>query len=384
MRIAYVTTDPGIPVWGAKGASVHVQEMLRAVTAAGHSVTVLSPRLEGTPPADLAQVAMLALPPAPKGAPEARAKGLLAANADVCAALDTLSPDIVYERHALYAHGATEWARAQGVPSVLEVNAPLAAEAAAHRTLALAAEADSSAQRAMSAATLVSAVSEPVADHARQMGAQYVTVEPNAVDPARFPAPAPLAADPFTVGFLGSLKPWHGMPLLIDAFALLRASVPDARLLIVGDGPERADIERRLAAAGCADAAEITGLVPAAEVPAHLARMDAGCAPYGESEAFYFSPLKVYEYMAAGVPVVVTRVGHLPGIVSEGLTGLVGPAGDPQALADRLAQLAADAKLRRTLGADGRDAVLGTRTWAGVAARVLGRAMAAAPDRVVA
>ncbi|WP_095588468.1 glycosyltransferase family 4 protein [Actibacterium ureilyticum] len=374
MRVVYVSTDPGIPVWGTKGASVHVQEMLRALVRRGVAVTVLSPRLEGTAPADLADVATQVLPPAPKGDPAVRAKGLLAMNQTVIAALDALAPDFVYERHALYAHAASEWARSAGVPMVLEVNAPLLAEQSAHRTLSLPGAAETSVRRAMSAACLVSAVSEPVADHARQMGARSVLVEPNAIDPARFPNPAPLKAAPFTLGFLGSLKPWHGLPLLIDAFARLRAQIPDARLLVVGDGPERAACAARLRELGCDDGAAFTGALPACRVPAELAGMDVGCAPYGKSDGFYFSPLKIYEYMAAGLPVVTTRVGHLPEIVRDGVTGRVVPPGDAAALARALVVLANDADFRRKTGRAGRASVLADRTWDGVAERVIGRA----------
>ncbi|TFL17606.1 glycosyltransferase family 4 protein [Jannaschia formosa] len=373
MHLAYVSTDPGIPVWGTKGASVHVQEMLRALARRGLRITVLSPRLEGTPPPDLVHVDAVALPAAPKGTPEDRARRLLAANADVEDALAALAPDLVYERHALYAHAAMEWAEARGVPSVLEINAPLLDEQAAHRTLVLREEAGASVARAMRAARLVSAVSEPVAAHARAMGACAAMVVPNAVDPARFPAPAPLAARPFTVGFLGSLKPWHGLSLLVAAFARLRAVRPEARLLIVGDGPERPAVEALLAELCCAEAATLTGMLAAREVPAALAQMDVGCAPYGASDAFYFSPLKIYEYMAAGLPVVTTRVGHLPDIVAHDRTGLIVPPGDPDALAGALRRLADAPDRGRALGAAGRDHVLRHHTWDGVAARVLAR-----------
>jgi len=377
-RIAYVCTDPGIPVWGAKGASVHVQEMLRALgrAAPGARITLLTPRSEGRPPVDLEGVEVVALPSAPKGEPEARARALLDANGDVAAALERLSPDLVYERHALYSHAAMAWAEAADRPSVLEVNAPLLAEQAAHRHLALPPEAETSVRRAMAAARLVAAVTPPVARHAREMGARDAIVVPNGVDPARFPAPAARPERPFTVGFLGSLKPWHGLPALADAFGTLLAERPEARLLIVGDGPERAAVEARLDALGALASAEITGLLPAARVPAELARMDVGTAPYGPMEDFYFSPLKVYEYMAAALPVVASGAGHLAEIVEHGRTGLIVPPGEASALAAALSQLAADPTSGRAMGAAGRAHVLAHHTWGAIAERVLARALA--------
>jgi glycosyltransferase involved in cell wall biosynthesis len=374
MHIAYVCTDPGIPVWGAKGASVHVQEMLRAFLRRGDRVTLMSPRLEGAPPADLGAVEVVALPPAPKGDPATRARALLAANEAVAEVLGRLAPDLVYERHALFAHAAMEWARGQGVPSILEVNAPLVDEQTAHRSLSLPDMAEASVRRAMRAAGLVAAVSAPIAKHAQAMGAETTLVVPNAVDPLRFPETQPRPGRPFTVGFLGSMKPWHGLPVLVEAFALLRREVTEARLLIVGDGPERASVEARAAALGLSDAMEITGLLPAAEVPAALSRMDVGTAPYGDSPSFYFSPLKLYEYFAAGLPVVASDTGHLAEIVAEGRTGHLVPPDDPAALAHVLAGLARAPDEAREMGRAGRAWVLANHTWDAMAERVIMRA----------
>lgn len=372
MRIAYVTTDPGIPVWGSKGASIHVQEMLRAFLAHGAEVTLLSSRLEGEAPPDLRAVTLVPLPPAPKGAPEARARLQLSANEAAREALGGLGPlDLIYERHALYAHGAMEFARERGIPGVLEVNAPLLHEEAAHRALALPEEAEANARRAMGAARVATAVSPEVARHVRALGAAEVHVLPNAVNPARFPLrPAP--EGPFTVAFLGTLKPWHDVTTLIYALALLRAGpVPEARLLIVGDGPERARLEERLARLRLAPAAEFLGAVPAARVPEALARAHVGAAPYAAGGDFYFSPLKIYEYMAAGLPVVASRVGHLAEVVADGRTGLLAPPGDALLMAEALARLASCPERRAALGAAGRAEVLAHHTWDGVAGRVL-------------
>lgn len=372
MRIAYVCTDPGIPAFGTKGASIHVQEMLRAFLAQGAEITLISPRLNDPGAADLDAVHRIPLPALAREAAAARERRLLETNAIVEAALATLGPlDLVYERHALFAHAAMEWAAQRGVPSVLEVNAPLIAEQARHRALALPEAAQASARRAMAAATTVSAVSPEVARYARDLGAAKVHVIPNAVDPARFPVrPAPTG--PFTIGFLGTLKPWHDVATLIEAFALLRVGpVPDARLLIVGEGPERSALAARLEAHGLAQASRFTGAVAAQDVAEHLAQMHAAVAPYAGTQAFYFSPLKLYEYMAAGLPVVASRVGHLCEVIAHGRTGLLCPPDDPAALADTLSRLAADPELSARLGRSARAEVLAHHTWDGVAARIL-------------
>lgn len=376
MRIAYVCTDPGIPVFGTKGASIHVQEMLRAFLHLGAQVTLFSPRMDDPALADLTEVRCNPLnlaKPAGKSDAEARAKQQLDLNRTVADALNQAGPfDLVYERHALFSHAAMEWAKSRGTPSILEVNAPLIEEQRQHRSLAREAAAAETTGRAMKAAAQVIAVSPAVAQYCHDFGAD-ARVVPNGVNPARFAKPA-RHDGPFTVGFLGTLKPWHDVDTLIDAFALLAPDIADARLLIVGDGPERARLEARLAAVNLTDRTSFTGAVQADEVAGHLGLMSVGVASYRRDQPFYFSPLKLYEYMAAGLPVVVSQTGGLEMLTADGRFGLSVPPQDPDALAAALIKLAADPARRASMGAAARDDVLKHHSWDGIAKDLLDRA----------
>src|SRR6266702_784702 len=202
-----------------------------------------------------------------------------------------------------------------------------------------------------------------------------IHVVPNGVSPRRFSpglAPAlPRLAGAFTVGFVGTLKPWHGLSILVEAFAQLRRRHPQTRLLIVGDGPERDRLVADLAAAGLTEAVHLAGAVDASAVPGWLASMDVGVAPYPPLAHFYFSPLRVYEYMAAGLPVVASRIGQLKSLIEEGRNGLLVTTGDAAGLAAALERLHSDPKLRARLGQAARTTVLKQYTWDAVAQRVL-------------
>lgn len=384
MHVAYVTTDPGIPPFGTKGASIHVQSVLRVLLAMGHRVTLFSPCLAVAPAAEFATVALHPLPGAPRGDDaEARAAWALALNETVAAALTQAGPfDLVYERHALFAHGAMEWASRGGVPSALELNAPLIAEQTRHRHMVRQSDAQASARRAFGAARLVAAVSAAAADYARDLGAlpDRVAVIPNGVDAARFDG-SPAPDGPFTVGFVGTLKPWHDTATLVEAFALLRRGpVPDARLLIVGDGPQRAAILDRLDQLSLSDAAHLTGAVQPDQIPGWVARMHVATAPYRGDQPFYFSPLKLYEYMAAGLPVVASDVGDLAQVLDRGRLGATVVPDDPDALAAALAGLARDPAAATAMGARARAEVLAHHGWDRIVSRIIARAGAAGQE----
>jgi glycosyltransferase involved in cell wall biosynthesis len=99
--------------------------------------------------------------------------------------------------------------------------------------------------------------------------------------------------------------------------------------------------------------------------------MDAAVAPYPALANFYFSPLKVYEYLAAGLPVVASRLGQLERLVEHGVTGLLVPPENAAALADALERLQGDGALRARLGQAARARVLRDHTWDAVVRRIL-------------
>ncbi|MBU6411079.1 MAG: glycosyltransferase family 4 protein [Verrucomicrobiota bacterium] len=380
-RIAYVSADLGVPIFGQKGCSIHAQEVLRALIGRGVRVELFTANADGEPPAGLETIAVHPLPRPPKADRAAREQAALAANETLCAKLMDSGPfSFVYERYSLWSYAAMEYARTARVPGLLEVNAPLIEEQAEYRVLVDRAAAEQAARRAFGAATHLLAVSEEVAAYLDRFpeARKKIHVAPNGVRPERFPEnirPAlPTARGVFTVCFVGTLKAWHGVSTLVDAFARLHARDPLTRLLIVGHGPEREKITAEVTACGLQAAVHFTGAVAPESVPAWLASSDVAVAPYPRLANFYFSPLKVYEYMAAARAVVASRLGQLGNLIESGVNGLLVPPGDAAALAAALDQLRTDPGLRRRLGQAARATVLRDHTWDAVVRCILGLA----------
>jgi glycosyltransferase involved in cell wall biosynthesis len=99
--------------------------------------------------------------------------------------------------------------------------------------------------------------------------------------------------------------------------------------------------------------------------------MHVAVAPYPELEQFYFSPLKIYEYMACGLPVITSQIGQLPRLVRENETGLLYPPGDAAALAVKIGMIYRDPQMRARLGRDGRELVLRQHSWDAVIKRII-------------
>lgn len=376
MRIAYVCADPGVPVFGQKGCSVHVQEVIRALRRQGAGVELFANRLGGAPPTDLADLHVRQLPPLPAGDLAQRERAAQRANYDLAAALVEAGPfDLVYERYSLWSYAALAYARATAIPGLLEVNAPLIDEQAAWRGLLDRPGAELVARRAFAAATALLPVSTGVAGWLRTwtLDNGRIHVTPNGVDAARFSAQRALSRPDarFTVGFVGTLKPWHGVPTLVEAFARFHTERPHSRLLIVGDGPLRTELEQQARAAGLAQALELTGAVAPDEVPSLLASMDIATAPYPALEACYFSPLKLFEYMAAGLPIVCSRIGQVEEVIAHEATGLLCAPGDAFELAGALTRLYDEPDLRRRLGTAARVRAVAEHSWDSVARRIL-------------
>ncbi len=386
MRIAYVCADRGVPVFGTKGSSNHVQEVVRSLLAQRACVEIFAARIGGRPPPGLDGVAVHRLPKGPRDTREQKERSALDANDHLRDTLDSYGPfDLVYERHSLFSYAGMEYARDRSVPGLLEVNAPLIAEQRRYRQLVLEDEASRAVTRAFGAASALLGVSEGVAGYLRDHSAVSapVYVVPNGVDPGRFMLPSsdrsPQESRLVRVGFVGTLKPWHAVEDLIESFAGLYRQNSNARLLIVGDGPQRHILDAKVLACGVHDAVDFHGAVAPAEVPPLLASMDVAVVPYAPTEGFYFSPLKLFEYMAAGRAIVAASIGQMETFVVDGVTGLLYPPGDVAALTSALARLAADEPMCRRLGAAARQVAVRDHTWHAVIGRIFELARAHAP-----
>ena len=366
MRIAYVTVDPGIPVFGTKGASVHIQEVVRELIRRGHDVTVHTTRAGRDIPDDLAGLEVIETR-IDADDPGARERAQQEVSARIAARIIAGGADLVYERYSLFSTALAEVAEATGAAGILEVNAPLIEEQRTHRVLVDEEAAAKALARQVAAATATVAVSDPVRDWVRERtGSESVHTVPNGVSITRIvPRPEDIG-DP-VVTFVGTLKPWHGVADLLAAAALAKRPW---KLRIIGDGPERAALEEQ--AAGLGIEVDFRGAVAPADMPGQLAGSAIGVAPYpdlGGEQQQYFSPLKVYEYLAAGLPVVASAVGQLPQILGE--LGTLVPPSDPAALAAAIDTLAADPVLRGKLGWRGRMQAEEKHSWAGAVDRIL-------------
>lgn len=350
---------------------MHVRELATALSDLGADVAIASPRTESAGDVLDASVGLMSIPSTTGKASEA----------DLRAALDTQQKVVVdvarsfvaeaiYERYSLFGGAGVEAADSLGIPHVLEVNAPLRAEARRFRTLPhpeLAAEIERS---VFSGTSRVLAVSRALRRWLEEEGVEpgRIEVVPNAIAPDHIGRRSARDDDEFVLGFCGSLKAWHGIDVLLEAAAIAFAQDPALRLEVVGGGP----LEHLLDSSGLpADRVQAFGALPHAEALERLRYWDVGVAPYLPLADFYFSPLKVVEYMAVGVCPVASDLGDLPALLDHGGRGVLVPAGDARRLASVFLELAHDRGRAAELGRRARSYVLEAHTWQGNARVVL-------------
>lgn len=165
--------------------------------------------------------------------------------------------------------------------------------------------------------------------------------------------------------FVKWLEPKYGADVLLDALALMDPTVP-IRTTIAGTGPLGAELRQRAARLGVAGRVEFVGMVDHERVPALLRRHDIFVMP-SRWEEF---GVAAAEAASCGLPVIATRVGGIPEIVQDGITGLLVPPDDPHALAAAISRLAGDPQLRRQLGMAGRERIQKLYEWNECVARM--------------
>jgi glycosyltransferase involved in cell wall biosynthesis len=270
-----------------------------------------------------------------------RQRSAAAAYAALGAASGTASGtrvDWVYERFALFQALGTPFVR-RGIPWILETNALLTDEAHRERSsVVLHGTARQLERDAYHACTVLVTVSEALADRivaAMDVPREKIIVVPNGVDVERFD-PARVVPRPFGPGFhivfAGSLAPWQGLDTLLRALV----DVPGVVAVIAGDGPARPGLEALAAELGLGARVQFLGSLAPDDVPAFLAGGDVcfvGHTDRGASADTFRSPLKLYEYLAMGKPVISSAVPDAVAAITEGKTGFLFDAGDAASLA---------------------------------------------------
>jgi glycosyltransferase involved in cell wall biosynthesis len=230
-------------------------------------------------------------------------------------------------------------------------------------------------------ADVVACGSEAVAAEVRRIGVddRRIVITPTGADPDLFAAPVDRAATRrrlgldarFVVGWVGSFRKFHALEQAVEALV----GFEDATLLLVGDGPERAGLEQLARARGVA--LHCTGTVAHDDIPAYLAAMDVALVLAPPDRTFHYSPLKLAEYLWAGLPVIAPRSGELPSHLHDGVDSVLVRPGDRAGLANALRGLHDDPEERARLGRGAREAAA-QWSWDRSVARVLEAASAAA------
>jgi len=273
-------------------------------------------------------------------------------------------PDAVYFRGAPYMTYGRAVAAELGLPLFYELNAPYPDEHIQYNGGRFEGIARAGERANRREARRIFTVSRQLAAIVTADGvpAEKVVVVPNAVRTERFDA-APRADDgAVRFGFVGSLQVWHGLEILLQAFDEVLAAEPAATLDIVGDGPLAGTLAERLQTSPHRDRMRWRGALPGDRIPGFLQEMDVLLAPYPPLERFYFSPLKLFEYMAAGRAIVASEIGQIADVLTDGKDARLLPPGDAGALATCCRALVGDAGERRRLGAAAR-VTAASHTW---------------------
>jgi glycosyltransferase involved in cell wall biosynthesis len=341
------------------GQFVHLSELTAALRKLGHDVRVVGPKI-GTSGA-LGETNKL-ISRLKKAVPSALYEVLefaysAIATARLFKAAYKFSPDCIYERYNLHLHAGRFVAKRLKVPFLLEVNAPLTEERKVYGNLTLEKFATWSDRIIWNSADVTLPVTNVLADYLRNAGVpeKKIHVIHNGADLSQYEKQTRgdcrnrvLQGDTDSVvfGFVGFIRSWHGLSKVVDFIE----SKPDLRIkaIFVGDGnEEKIALENQILKAGLSEKVHITGFVPRHEIPSYIGAFDVALQP---ASTLYSSPLKLFEYMAAGCAILAPATANIKEVLSHGSTGLLF---DPENTSDMIRcfeRLCTDEELRIMMG----------------------------------
>jgi len=340
------------------GQSVHIDEMIAALRRQGVAVDIVEPqRVDALKPARKKQVI-------PKLLYELLELGYSGLEfVKLAGAILRHRPDAIYERANIYMLSGVWAARLFSLPLLLEVNSPLAEERGRFDGLAMPAFAAWTEKVTWRNASYVLPVTAVLGGYVERAGvpASRIVVTSNGVNEEEFRAvprskrpalPAQFGSGP-VLGFVGYVRAWHGLPQIVDLLAK-DSDFAGANLMVVGDGPGRADLEARAKELGVADRLWVTGLVAREALAAHISCFDVALQP---EVTTYASPLKLFEYMALNRAIVAPDAPNIREVLVHRQDSLLFEPESPKSLGDAIRLLVRDAELRARLGAGAADKI---------------------------
>ena len=370
------------------GQAVHIDELIHAFRTLGHEVVVVAPPgFELSPIGHESRLAAWIKQSLPHAFYEILE---LSYNVPAYLRLNRVArlykPDLIYERHGLFLVAGTLLGKRRSLPVFLEVNSPLARERAEFGGIVLKRLADWLEAWAWRNATRVLPVTQVLADVIGSAGvpANHTAVIPNGVNPDRFlrnystevAKEAVGLCGKTVLGFTGFMRGWHGLETVVELLA--QPSTPTSlHLLLIGDGPAKPLLERRITELNIMNRITFAGLVPRDDVAKLVAAFDIALLP---KVVDYASPLKLFEYMALGKAIVAPDQPNIREVLTANVDAVLFDPSQPQEMANAIARLAADAASRAQIGRAAQTTIDARRfTWRANAERIT--ALAQRPSR---
>ncbi|MBN2134716.1 MAG: glycosyltransferase family 4 protein [Acidobacteria bacterium] len=378
IKILYVAPAEEIP--GSVGGSVHVEEVAKGLGKLGYHVDVLCRQVEGyTQLEEIAPNVRLhrLVPKYHPGMLLWRAKKIALPLAK------QINPDYIIERYYNFGGAGVFTAKELKLPLMLEVNSPVVDHPGSLKKIIDTILVFRPMKRYReSMCRIASDIITPLEDiipyfvekdrvHRITWGAAVDKIHPGE-DKLTLRKSLGLPEKRRIVVFTGSFRKWHGVWDLANAVKILKENVSlgNFYFLMIGDGPERESLEKWINDNDLRDYIHLQGRVPYKEIPGYLAAADIGIAPYNPAMhrqlklGFYWSPLKIFEYMAAGLPVITIKTDPLDKFIEDGEEGLLYRSGNSKELAKQLMRACEMKPVElKTMGASGRQKVEKKYSW---------------------
>lgn len=294
----------------------------------------------------------------------------------------SFAPEVIVYRQHLFDFAPLWVARTCNVPLVVEVNSFRALEGkfrgAKGKVTALVRWAE---MQPVQYADYLFSVSRPIKDYIdRICEVRKATVIPNGVDVSKFD-PARFDRDAMrrelglcgktVLGYVGSYKVWHGLDTTLDVIDTLTRKDARYHLVLIGQGKCSEEVRCEVSRRGLTQAVTQIATVEHEDIPRHIAAFDYALMTYPQTEDFYFSPLKMFEYLAMGIPVVATRVGQIGEILTHDETGILVDPPRAENFVEAIEHAEKNLDQVRAVGANARRLAVEQYSWQANAEKVI-------------